>query len=129
MKFVMNTGRTIRQGKFIEAKMKSGYGAETSTCYMHPIDLMDLGIEEGDHVLLTTEVGSVVLHVVAEINQPPGGIFVPLGPYANYIIPSGTHGTGMPDFKDIHVSLVPTEEPVVTTRDLITSLGGVCYED
>lgn len=129
MKFIMNTGRTIRQGKFIEAKMKSSYGAETSSCIMHPIDLMDVGIEEGDHVMLTTEVGSIVLHVVAEITQPQGAVFVPMGPYANYIIPSATHGTGMPDFKDIHVNLVPTEEPVMTTRDLIASLGGVSYED
>ncbi len=129
MMFMLNTGRTIRQGKHIESKCGKGYSDETSTCYINPLDLMELDIEEGDNVLITSSEGSVVFKTAASEELSEGMIFVPYGPFVNHIIPAVTYGTGMPDFKNIMVKIVPTLEPVKSATELIEDLGGLRYEN
>jgi len=128
MKAILNTGRTIPQGVTVEHKGSPGYRAAVSVCYMNPVDLMDLGIEEGALVVLTSRAGSIVLTTSAaeEINR--GEVFVPLGPYANHIISAETHATGMPDFKSEPVDVVPTDKQVKDIDGLMEEIGGVRYD-
>jgi len=128
MKAILNTGRTIPQGVAVEHKGSPGYRAAVSVCHMNPVDLMDLGIEEGALVVLTSRAGSIVLSTSAseEINR--GEVFVPLGPYANHIISAETHATGMPDFKSEPVDVVPTDKQVKDIDGVMESIGGVRYD-
>jgi formylmethanofuran dehydrogenase subunit D len=128
MKCIMNTGRTINQGCNVKSKTEPGYQLETSICFINPLDMLELGIEHGDSVILRTDSASVVMICRVDANLPPGTIFVPFGPYANFILNSNTHGTGMPDFKSCIVEIFPTTEPVPSIADLFRLYGGTWYE-
>lgn len=125
MKCLLNTGRTIRQGDWIDHKTSPAYAEATSVCFLHPLDAMDLGISTGDRVQVRSEAGGVILRVEEWEETERGTIYVPLGIHANTLITAETHATGMPDFKSISVEVTPTTDPLRTTRDLITELGGL----
>ena len=128
MKAILNTGRTIPQGVAVDHKGSPGYRAAVSVCYMNPVDLMDLGIEEGTTVVLTSRAGSIVLTTQSAEGLNRGEIFVPLGPYANHIISAETHATGMPDFKGEPVDVAVTEEPVKDVGSVMEEIGGLRYD-
>jgi len=128
MKAILNTGRTISQGVEVEHKGSPVYRAAVSVCYMNPVDLMDLGIEEGARVLLTSRAGAIVLTTWTAEGVNRGEVFVPLGPYANHIISAETHATGMPDFKGEPVDVVPTDERVKNIGSLMEEIGGLWYD-
>ncbi|MDD1653722.1 MAG: molybdopterin dinucleotide-binding protein [Methanomicrobiales archaeon] len=121
---MLNTGRTIPQGNSVEYKPSPEYGAETSRAFLAPLDLMDLGIESGERIRVTHRGRSVVLTVSASDGIPPGTLFVPYGAHANHVVPAATHGTGMPDFKNIMVEVEPTRDPVRSVWELMEDLGG-----
>ncbi len=127
MKVVMNTGRTVSQGESVERKDSPEYATAASACMINPVDMMALGIEDGARVKVKNSSGEVVLTAASSEAIERGTIFVPLGPYANHIMDSETHGTGMPDFKSMTVDMAPTDEPVATVPGLIEALGGVRY--
>lgn len=129
MKFLLNTGRTIRQGSYVERKNSVAYQEEATSLCMNPVDMMNLELDEGSQVVVESEQGSVVMkvHPASWITQ--GEVFVCLGPYANYLVNPETHGTGMPDFKGTMVTITPTSAPLVTVAELMERCGGVRYED
>jgi formylmethanofuran dehydrogenase subunit D len=129
MNFLLNTGRTIKQGSYVERKNSTAYHQEASALHMHPVDMMDLEIEEGSHVRVENDYGFVVMRVRPALWVSRGEIFVCLGPYANHLVSPETHGTGMPDFKGTIVHITPTTEPVVTVTALMEQCGGIRYED
>jgi formylmethanofuran dehydrogenase subunit D len=128
MKAILNTGRTIPQGVAVDHKGSPGYRAAVSICYLNPVDLMDLGIEEGAQVLLTSRAGSIVLTTQAAEGLNRGEVFVPLGPYANHIISAETHATGMPDFKGETVDVAVTDKPVKDISSVMEEIGGFRYD-
>jgi formylmethanofuran dehydrogenase subunit D len=128
MNAILNTGRTISQGMAVEHKASPGYHAAVSVCYMNPLDLMDLGIEQGARVSLTSRQGRIVLTTRATEMVNQGEVFVPLGPYANHLITAHTHATGMPDFKGEPVDVIPTDEPVKDIDGVMEEIGGVRYD-
>ena len=129
MKFIMNTGRTIRQGKHIESKLGSAYSDETGTCFMHPMDMLALGVEENENVKASTGVGEVVLTVKTDEGLPEGMIFIPYGRHCNAILPSTTHSTGMPDYKHSDIEVIATDEKRKNAADLMRDMGGISYEN
>jgi formylmethanofuran dehydrogenase subunit D len=128
MKAVLNTGRTIPQGVAVEHKGSPGYRTSVSVCYINPVDLMELGIDEGARVILTSRVRSIVLTARVAEGLDRGEVFVPLGPYANHIISADTHATGMPDFKGEPVDVVPTDEPVKDIGGVMEEIGGFRHD-
>jgi formylmethanofuran dehydrogenase subunit D len=128
MKVIMNTGRTVLQGESVEQKHSSAYAAAASVCFIHPVDMMVLGIEDGAHVRLSGPDSRVVLNAVASEMVNQGSVFVPLGPYSNHVVCGETHCTGMPDFKSTIVEIIFTDEPVPSVAELMESLGGVRYD-
>jgi len=129
MTFLLNTGRTIRQGSYVERKNSTAYREEAASLHMHPVDMLDLEVEEGSHLRVESECGVVVMKVHPAVWVSQGEVFVCLGPYANHLVNPETHCTGMPDFKGMVVHITPTTEPIVTVAALMEQCGGVRYED
>lgn len=127
MKCILNTGRTVPQGASVEHKGTDVYRTIASACFVNPVDLMILGIDDGDRVRVTTPAGHIVLSARPAEGMTRGEIFVAIGPYANHIISSETHGTGMPDFKSQFVDVEPTEEPIKSVGELMEAIGGLRY--
>jgi formylmethanofuran dehydrogenase subunit D len=127
VKCILNTGRTVSQGASVEHKGTDAYLTIASACYLNPVDLMILGIESGNRVRVTSPAGSIVLTVIPAEGVTRGECFVTIGPYANHIISSETHGTGMPDFKSQRVDVEPTTEPSKSVGELMEALGGLRF--
>jgi len=126
--YLMLTGRTVNQGVTVENKTSPEYAAETSTCFMHEFDMMELGLDDRDTVRVTGPCGDVVMRSVASPEVEMGTVFVPYGPYANHIVAAGTRSTGMPDFKSHEVEIEPTDEEPKTVHELMVDLGGLAYD-
>ncbi|MCQ8894612.1 MAG: molybdopterin dinucleotide-binding protein [Methanolinea sp.] len=129
MDFLMTTGRTIRQGSYVERKNTPSYRDEASCIRMNPVDMLELLVEEGDAVRVTGNGSSVVMRTKPDPMLPRGLVFVCLGPYANVLASPWTHGTGMPDFKTMPVSIEPTTDAPLPVSALMKECGGVPYED
>lgn len=128
MRLYINTGRTVVQGSHVDNKHSREYYLETSTLRMNPVDMMELGIDDGEHVRAEASGMGVVLKVISDDTIERGSGFLPLGPYANFLVDGGTHSTGMPDFKTAIVEINATDEKIMTTGELMRQLGGVPYE-
>jgi formylmethanofuran dehydrogenase subunit D len=128
VKYILNTGRTVPQGASVEHKGTDTYSTVASACFLNPVDLMMLGIEDGDRVRVTTPAGRIVLTARSAEGVARSEIFVTIGPYANHIISSETHGTGMPDFKSQAVDVEPTGEPIKSVGELMEAIGGLRYD-
>lgn len=128
MKLMMNSGRTVKQGEQLYYKESREYSEQTSLCFIHPFDLLKLGIEGGENVEIETATGKTVFKTVASEDVVPGEIFLPCGPYANFILPPKTHSTGAPDFKTLEVEVRPTDREPVAAWDLLEAEGGTRYD-
>ena len=128
MKCLLNTGRSVPQGASVEHKGSEEYRSVASVCFLNTMDMMMLGIEDGARVRITSLTGHVVLTARLAEGITRGEIFVAIGPYANHIISSETHGTGMPDFKSQYVDVEVTEEPVLSVGELMEEIGGLRYD-
>jgi len=125
MRFMLFSGRTIRQGNAVESKLSPEYRDAISVLSMTPFDMMEAGLEEGDAALVKGPGGQVVLTVKADDKLPRGHVFLPYGPYANHLIAPETHATGMPDYKAVPVDVEPAEGKPATVWELMRDLGGV----
>jgi formylmethanofuran dehydrogenase subunit D len=125
---VLNTGRSVSQGVSVENKGSEEYRSIASICLFNTVDMLILGIEDGARVRLSSPVGHVVLTARSADGIRRGEIFMIIGPYANHIIPSETHGTGMPDFKNQRVDVEATDEPVLSVGELMEEIGGMRYD-
>ena len=124
MRITILTGRTIDQGcgKEID-KTSEEYVESVALCEMNEEDMRKLGIRDGDRVKVTTEFGSVVLTAKKSRRiRTSGTAFVPYGPWANCIMGSDTDGTGMPLLKGVPAHIEPTDEEILSIRDLINSI-------
>jgi formylmethanofuran dehydrogenase subunit D len=128
VKCILNTGRSVPQGASVEHKGSEEYFSVVSICFLNTVDMMMLGIENGARVMITSPTGHVVLSARLAEGVTRGEIFVAIGPYANHIISSETHGTGMPDFKSQYVDVEVTEEPVRSVGELMEVIGGLRYD-
>lgn len=123
--FILNSGSSIQQGKGLYYKRSTAYREACSICYIHPLDLLEMGIEDGDHLLLSGSGASIVVSTVSSDDMHPGEAFIPDGPYANFIIPASTQSTGAPDFKGIMITGEQTFDPVQPIWYLVEQLGGL----
>jgi formylmethanofuran dehydrogenase subunit D len=106
-KFLMNAGRTARQGQQINVgKDSDEYKSVVSTLTMHPDDMKELGIESGAAVLVKSGHGEAQFFCEAG-NVPQGLLFVPYGPPTCRLMGGGTDGTGMPTSKGWEVEVEP----------------------
>ena len=116
------TGRTIEQGVGKESgKGTKEYFDSTTMCYMDETDMNKLGLKNKDHILVSTDEGSVVLRAIRHPRGAmPGLIYVPYGPWANAICSSKTSSIGMPSFKGTPVEVKPAlDKPILTLKELL----------
>jgi formylmethanofuran dehydrogenase subunit D len=114
MRFLLNPGRTSRQGQLInEGKESEEYIEMVNTLTIHPSDMQRLGVAKGDRVRVRTEHGEAIFKCESG-KVPEGMIFVPYGPPTCRLMPGGTDGTGMPISKgwDVEVEPVAPHESV-----------------
>lgn len=110
-RFIMNAGRTTKQGQQVSiGKDSPEYVAMVSTLIMHPEDLAEIGLPAGGTVRAISETGEAVFSC-KEGKVPRGMIFVPYGPPTCRLMGVVTDGTGMPTSKGWEVELIPIPEP------------------
>ena len=114
-KFLMNAGRTTKQGQQINiGKDDPAYVAMVSTLIMNPDDLKELGLPQGGTVLVRSDNGEGVFEC-KEGKVPAGMIFVPYGPPTCKLMGQTTDGTGMPLSKGWEVEVEPMTPPAAKT--------------
>src|SRR5262249_11028738 len=81
MRFIMNAGRTSKQGQQINVgKDNDEYNAIVNTLTFHAEDLKALGVKPGGTVRVRSEYGGEATFRCQEGKVPRGMIFVPYGP-------------------------------------------------
>lgn len=88
---------------------------------------MEIGVDDGERVKATTDGIFVVLRVISDETIKRGTGFLPLGPYANFLVGGTTHSTGMPDLKEVIVQVEATGEKILSIGELMRQLGGLPY--
>ena len=108
-RFIMNAGRTTKQGQQINVgKDSAEYKAIVSTVTMHADDMKAVGVPPGGSVRVRSEYGEVTFTCI-EGKVPQGMIFVPYGPPTCHLMGRYTDGTGMPTSKGWEVEVEPIE--------------------
>ena len=106
-RFIMNAGRTTKQGQQINiSKDSPEYLALVTTLIMHADDMKEAGIESGGTVRVRSDNGEGLFQC-KEGKVPSGMIFVPYGPPTCRLMGQNTDGTGMPTSKGWEVEIEP----------------------
>jgi formylmethanofuran dehydrogenase subunit D len=107
-KMILVPGRSSKQGTSLnKGKLKDEYISVTSTLEMNEDDMKRLGLENGDQVRLSNEVGNTIVSCVGKkgTDLPAGMLFIPYGPPSSQLMDSDTAGTGMPMSKHMEVTI------------------------
>jgi len=122
------TCRSIQQGVGMEAgKTSKKYFDACTIIEMHPEDMEKLGVWKNTNVRVTSSVGSVILKVVTPRETVvPGLCHIPMGPWANRIVPAYTFSTGEPCFKgfEVDVEVAPNEQ-IMSAVDVVKDACGL----
>jgi formylmethanofuran dehydrogenase subunit D len=115
-RFIMNAGRTTKQGQQINiGKESAEYQATVSTATMHPDDMKEAGITHGGSARIRSVHGEATFNCV-QGKVPTGMIFVPYGPLTCRLMGQSTDGTGMPTSKGWEVEIEPIEGVLTRTE-------------
>ena len=107
MRFLMNAGRTTKQGQQINVgKDSPAYLAIVNALTMHPEDMKALGVLPGGSVRVRTAFGEATFQC-NEGKVPQGMLFVAYGPPTCRLMGGSTDGTGMPTSKGWEVDVEP----------------------
>jgi formylmethanofuran dehydrogenase subunit D len=122
------TCRSIFQGVGMEAgKTSQKYFNACTIIEMHPEDMKKLGIWKNTNVRVTSSCGSVILKAVEPRELlVPGLCHIPMGPWANRIVPAYTFSTGEPCFKGFDVEVEPAiNEQILSAVDVVKDACGL----
>jgi formylmethanofuran dehydrogenase subunit D len=110
-RFLMNVGRTTKQGQQISSgKHLDDYKATVGTMNMNAGDMKEIGVPTGSIVLVRSLWGEATFKCT-EGKLPAGMIFVPYGPPTCHLMGQYTDGTGMPLSKGWEVEVELLEAP------------------
>lgn len=101
-------GRSSKQGTSLnKGKLKDEYIDVTSTVEMNMDDMERLGLENGDKIRLSNNIGETVVSCMGKkaTDLPSGMMFLPYGPPTSQLMDGDTAGTGMPMSKHFPVSI------------------------
>ena len=122
------TCRTIQQGVGMEAgKTSQKYFDACTIIQMHPEDFKKLGVMKNTNVRVTSSVGSVVVKAVeTREDLVPGLGHIPMGPWANRIVPAYTYSTGEPCFKGFPVDVeAAADQPILGAIEVLQDACGL----
>ena len=120
----------IKQGIAIETgKTSEGYFNACSVIELHEEDFKALGINANTNVRVTSAAGTVVLKAVTTSQTLyPGLAHIPMGPWANIVVPSYTYSTGEPCFCGFDCLIEPAaNEPITKAVQLMHEKCGLKY--
>jgi formylmethanofuran dehydrogenase subunit D len=117
LELVLNTGRTMKQGNVRHEKLTEEYKKATSVAMLSKEDMEAANLRDGDVVLVESAGGDV--KIIAETSKyvDQGIIFIPLGPYANALIPRETKD-GSPFYKSLRARVKRADEKPTEWEDL-----------
>ena len=107
-KMILVPGRSSKQGTSLnKGKLKDEYIDVTSTLEINEDDMKRLGLENGDQVRLSNEIGHAIVTCIGKksTDLPEGMLFIPYGPPSSQLMDSDTAGTGMPMSKHMEVTI------------------------
>ena len=105
-KMILIPGRSSKQGTSLnKGKLKEEYKTVTSTLEINSEDMQRLGLENGDKVKLSNDIGQAVVSIKAQKpeNLPSGVLFIPYGPHSSQLMEGDTGSSGMPISKHMEV--------------------------
>ena len=105
-KMILIPVRTTEQGTALnKGKLQEAYMLETSMVDVNTDDMERLGLQEGDKVRLSNEVGEVIVTCRGKKpdDLPQGLLAIPYGPPTTPLMDSETYGSGMPVSKHMEV--------------------------
>ncbi len=123
MEFILISGRTMHQGETLHQKCSEEYMKVCAVCEMNPDDMKALGVKDGDVVRVSSSAGEVDVYVRSCDGLDRGIVFIPMGPWANAVVPAGTDSTGMPSFKGIKVKIERSDGRVLRGDELVRRYG------
>ncbi len=126
LSFLLNTGRSIKQGISMEAdgKFSDSYESAVARIELNEEDMVTLGIEDGSVVEVRSREGVVRLRAYKSKEVRKGHAFIPMGPWANMIIDPETMSLGMPNFKYTRVEISPADGGPTRLSDILEHYGG-----
>jgi len=120
---VVTSGRTLSQGRTMEkGKITQEYTDAVGICELDSTAMETLGLENGDVILVKSDIGKTFVKSKLNKQLHPGIAFIPCGPWFNELIGSDTMQTGMPSYKTIKVTIsAAPQEKVLSSDDLASS--------
>jgi len=124
LEVILTSGRTIEQGITLAGlKISDEAKKSTGVCFMDPKDMDKLKLIENQNVEIKTTEGMIIVQARASKDAPHEGIiFMPLGIYANWVIPPGKAGIGVPRFKGVKATIKKTRKAVPEIEELLDQL-------
>ncbi|TFH05879.1 MAG: tRNA CCA-pyrophosphorylase [Candidatus Thorarchaeota archaeon] len=123
VKVLVTSGRTLSQGRAMEkGKMTSDYEDAVAVCELDATAMEFLGIENGESIVVKTEIGKITVKAKLNKNLHPGIAFIPCGPYFNFLLDSYTQHTGMPGFKSLQASIAAAPGESISSVKEITRI-------
>ena len=122
------SGRSIQQGVAIEGgKEKPLYRTACGIIELDPTDLKKLGAWKNTNVRVTSSAGSVIVKAVeTREDLVPGLAHIPMGPWANRIVPAYTFSTGEPCFKGFPVDVeIAASERIMGAVEVVQDACGL----
>jgi formylmethanofuran dehydrogenase subunit D len=117
-----------------EAKEMSRYSEDykklSAQIFMDKQDMVNLGVNDGQNVLVKNDIGSVVLAVKTSDDDPhPGLVFMITSPWANQLVRDDICETIVPGFTRISAQLPIRRECHPDIRDLPEDEGLRCLNE
>lgn len=101
-------GRSNKQGTSLnKGKLKEEYQTVTSTVEINMDDMERLGLEDGDKVRLSNDIGETIVTCKGKkiTDLPSGMLFIAYGPPSSELMDAETAGSGMPLSKHFPVKI------------------------
>lgn len=121
MEVILLSGSTIDEGRLAKGgdKFTDDYTQECASCWISPVDFVSLG--SPDKVKVTSRNGkhSIAVYTKCTDSVQPGQVFMPRAIWSNVIIDPDTLSTGSPLYKGAPVTIEPTEEEVLSAKDVV----------
>lgn len=126
LRVTLLTGRTIEQGVAKEhGKSSAEYMEAVAVCFMSIEDMKALEMKSGQHVLVSTGFGSVVVKALkSQRASHERVVLIPYGPWANAVVDPSTNGIGMPSLKGIQAKIKPSSRRPLSLEELLETQFG-----
>ncbi|MDK2892371.1 molybdopterin dinucleotide binding domain-containing protein [Methanohalophilus sp.] len=124
MKFLLNTGSTIDEGRLAKGgnKYSEEYKKECAVCWISPEDFDLLGCPEKVKVTSTDGRYSIVVNTKCTDRVMCGNIFMPRAIWSNVVVNPWTFSTGSPLYKGSPVTVEPSDDEVLDAEDVVLKL-------